>query len=461
MNNMPKTHLIVGVEKHSIAHKLHIKAGDKVVSVNGEAINDIFDYRFLIADEFVTLEIEKSGGKKEIYDIEKNYEDDLGLEFGTSLMDEYHSCSNRCIFCFIDQMPPGMRETLYFKDDDSRLSFLQGNYITLTNMNDSDIDRIIRYRMEPINISVHTTDPDLRVSMLHNRRAGEVLGYIKRLADAEIVMNAQIVMCKGINDGEKLERTLADLMEYAPVLQSVSVVPAGLTKFREKLYPLKPVDRQSALQTIEIIERFQKRAMKKHGIHFCHASDELYLLAGLEMPEEERYDGYMQLENGVGMLRLLEEEYTSVLNESEDPGCISERHISLACGHSAYAYIRKFADMFVQRYGGRIDVYEIRNDFFGETITVSGLICGCDLIAQLKGKDLGDELLIPVNMLRAGEEYFLDDITISQLESETGTKITVVPGSGEGLFRALAGLEIKDYRRQIYEQTDSGDSRQA
>lgn len=451
-------HEIVGVEKHSIAHKLHIKKGDRLISVNGERIRDIFDYQFLIADEYIDLVIERANGKQVTFELEKDLGQDIGLQFDSSLMDEYRSCTNKCIFCFIDQNPPGMRETIYFKDDDSRLSFLQGNYVTLTNMKEADIDRIIRYRMEPINISVHTTEPELRCMMLNNRFAGDVLKYLDKLNDAAITMNAQIVMCKDINDGEHLEKTLRDLTKYIPNLQSVSVVPVGLTKHREGLYPLKPIEAEDALRTIEIIEKIQKEVFAEHGIHFCHASDEFYITAGLEMPEEERYDGYLQIENGVGMVRSLTEEFREALKVAVQNGdSFPKRHVSIVVGRSAEKYMNGLAGEYMDHFGGQIDVRMIRNDFYGERITVTGLICGCDLISQLKGQDLGDELLISVNMLRAGETYLLDDVTVDEIADELKTKVVIVPQSGEALFRAFAGLENTDFRRQIYE-ADSGDS---
>ena len=451
-------HVIVGVEKHSIAHKLHIKKGDRLISVNGEQIRDIFDYQFLIADEYIDLVIEKSGGKRVTYELEKDMGQDIGLQFDSSLMDEYRSCTNKCIFCFIDQNPPGMRETIYFKDDDSRLSFLQGNYVTLTNMKEADIDRIIRYRMEPINISVHTTDPELRCMMLNNRFAGDVLRYIDRLNDAGILMNGQIVMCKGINDREHLDKTLRDLTKYIPNMQSVSVVPVGLTKYREGLFPLEPIGREDALETIKIIEAVQKEAYAGHGIHFCHASDEFYITAGLDLPEEDRYDGYLQIENGVGMTRSLIEDFRSELGRAvQNREQYPERHVSIVVGRSAEKYIRILAGEYMEHFGSRIDVRAIRNDFYGEMITVTGLLCGCDVIGQLMGEDLGEELLISVNMLRAGEKYLLDDVTVDEIEDKLNTKVVCVPQSGDALFRAFAGLENTDFRRQIYE-ADSGDS---
>ncbi|MBQ9030465.1 MAG: DUF512 domain-containing protein [Parasporobacterium sp.] len=483
--------VITKILADSIAEELNIEPGSKLLRVNGEEIGDIFDYEFLIADDYVELEIERPDGEVDLYPIEKDEDEEMGLVFENSLMDQYRRCSNNCIFCFIDQMPPGMRETLYFKDDDSRLSFLQGNYITLTNMKDRDIDRIIRYHMSPINISVHTTNPELRQRMLHNRFAGEVLKYLDRLYEAEIRMNGQIVLCKGVNDGEELERTIRDLGRYAPVMESVSIVPVGLTRYREGLYPLEPLEREDAVRVIDLVERFQKEFYGTCGLHVIHASDELYLLAGRELPEAERYDGYLQLENGVGMLRLLREEFREALAartfggagagqelrtdprrkshtdrtaDSQPAGKDNARRLSIATGMLAHETIR---DLLLQgqtsfRAAGRehewpgVQIFPIRNDFFGERITVSGLICGCDLIRQLKGKDLGEELLLPINMMRAGEQYFLDDITVSMLEQELQIKVTIVPSDGESLLRAILGEKLITGGRQIYEQADRG-----
>ncbi len=306
---MEKKHKITKVLADSIAWELGIQAGDFLVSVNGETVEDIFDYQFLVNDEEIIILIEKPDGEEWEFEIEKEYDEELGLEFEEGLMDEYKSCRNKCIFCFIDQMPKGMRDTLYFKDDDSRLSFLQGNYITLTNMKISDIKRMIRYRMEPINISVHTTDGALRCRMLNNRFAGDLLEKMNLLKEAEITMNGQIVLCKGINDGVVLENSIRELTAYLPCLQSLSVVPVGLTKFREGLYPLEPFEKEDAKEVLAVIHKWQQYCMETYGTHFVHASDEWYLLADIELPKEEQYDGYLQLENGVGMERLLENEF--------------------------------------------------------------------------------------------------------------------------------------------------------
>ena len=461
---------IIGITPDSIAQELDILPGSVLLSVNGEKVRDIFDYRFLIADSYVELEIQSPDGEICVYEIEKDYDEEMGLEFESGIMDDYRRCSNKCIFCFIDQMPKGMRKTLYFKDDDSRLSFLQGNYVTLTNMKEADIDRIIKYHMSPINISVHSTNPKLRCMMLGNRFAGEVLRYIDKLHDSGIQMNAQIVLCKGINDSSELMRTIEDLSAYAPVMQSVSVVPSGLTKYREGLYPLQPVEPEDAREVIRIVEDFQKKIYNKHGLHFVHASDELYLMSGMEVPEESRYDGYLQLENGVGMVRLLNEEFHEALDErcsSSRKAASAKQHITIATGMLMAERISNLTGEAAQRlYDAgivenkqKIDCIAIRNDFFGESITVSGLICGCDIISQLKGADLGEELLLPVNMMRSGEKYFLDDVTVSQVCDELGIKVTIVPSDGESLLRAILGEENEIGGRQIYEQADSSDCR--
>ena len=306
---MKHRHIIRSVEDGSIAWELGVEPGDCLISINDKEIEDVFDYHYLVNDEELVLLIEKPDGEEWELEIEKDYEEDLGIEFEQGLMDEYRSCRNKCMFCFIDQMPKGMRETLYFKDDDSRLSFLQGNYITLTNMSDHDIDRIVQYHLEPINISFHTTNPELRCKMLHNRFAGDALKKVQTLYEGGITMNGQIVLCKGINDGEELERSIRDMTAYLPHLQSVSVVPVGLTKFRDGLYPLEPFTKEEAKEVLAIIHRWQKKIYEEYGTHFIHAGDEWYILAGEEMPEEERYDGYLQLENGVGTTRLLQNEF--------------------------------------------------------------------------------------------------------------------------------------------------------
>lgn len=428
-------HIIVRVEPGSIAEKMEIEAGDRLLAIDGEEIEDILDYRFLVNSESILMLIEKADGELWELDIENDYEDP-GLVFENGLMSEYKHCSNKCVFCFIDQMPPGMRDTLYFKDDDDRLSFLQGNYMTLTNMKDKDIDRIIKYRMAPINISVQATNPDLRCKMLNNRFAGDSLRYLDRLYEAEIPMNGQIVLCPGFNDGDELVRTLDDLIKYAPVMESVSVVPVGLTKFRDELCPLNPVTPEIAAETIDLIERYQEVAMENWGIHFVHASDELYLLAGRELPEEFIYDGYLQLENGVGMLRLLIQETNDAL--AEVPVDETEEEISIATGKLAAPILNMLIESVnIVLPNKKIHLYTIENNFFGSSITVSGLITGRDLIEQLKGKPLGKRLLLPVNMFRSGEDIFLDDISIADVEKELGIKVVKQDSSGYALVDAI------------------------
>ncbi len=429
-------HIIKSVLPGSIAAELEIAAGDRLIAINEREIEDVFDYHFYTNDEELVLLIKKPDGEEWELEIEKEYEEDLGIEFEQGLMDEYRSCRNRCMFCFIDQMPEGMRDTLYFKDDDSRLSFLQGNYVTLTNMSGHDIDRIIRYRLEPINISFHTTNPELRCRMLHNRFAGEALKNVDKLYEGGIQMNGQIVLCKGINDGEELERSIESLTKYIPCLQSVSVVPVGLTRYRDGLYPLEPFQREDARRVLKTIHRWQERLYEEYGTHFIHAGDEWYILAGEELPEEERYDGYLQLENGVGMLRLLEEEFREAYEGTE--GDQRKREVSIATGLLAAPYIQRMAEQLAVKYPKtEIHVYPIRNDFFGELITVSGLITGQDLIRQLRGRELGERLLLPCNMFRSGEEVFLDDVTLSEVEEALQVEAYIVKSSGRDLMEAV------------------------
>ena len=431
-------HTVSGVLPGSIAEEMGIEPGDKLLAVDGHEIEDIFDYQFYVEDEEILLLIEKPDGEQWELEIEKDADEGLGIEFGQGLMDEYRSCYNKCIFCFIDQMPEGMRDTLYFKDDDSRLSFLQGNYVTLTNMSAHDIERIIRYRLEPINISFQTTNPELRCKMLHNRFAGEALKKVDMLYQGGIEMNGQIVLCKGVNDGEELERSIRDLTAYLPLLKSVSVVPAGLTKFRDGLYPLEPFTKEDAAEVLSIIHRWQEKIYQEYGLHFIHAGDEWYLLAGEEVPEEERYDGYLQLENGVGMLRLLFHEFAQGYEPLSGDGRREE--LSIATGKLAYPYIRKMADKMTEKFPGiKIHVYCIRNDFFGERITVSGLITGQDLEAQLKDRELGQRLLLPCNMLKADEDVFLDDVTTGQLSDALQVQIDIVKSSGQDFIDAILG----------------------
>ncbi|WP_321003210.1 DUF512 domain-containing protein [Eisenbergiella porci] len=430
-----KGHLIQAVEEGGIAEEMGIEPGDRLLEINGETVEDIFDYQYMIEEEYVEVLIAKPFGEEWLLEIDKDYEEDLGVTFDNGLMDDYRSCTNKCIFCFIDQMPKGMRETLYFKDDDSRLSFLQGNYVTLTNMSEKDVDRIIKYHLSPINISFQTTNPELRCRMLHNRFAGESLKKVDRFYEAGIQMNGQIVLCKGFNDGEELERSIRDLTKYLPHLQSVSVVPVGLSRFREGLEPLEPFTREDARRVLEQIHRWQEKLYPEYGLHFVHASDEWYILAGEELPREESYDGYLQLENGVGMIRLMLEEFEDALARLEEPEALENRILkgtySSVTGQIAYPYIRRIADRLMERFPEvKIQVFPIRNDFFGERITVTGLLTGQDIVSQLKGRDLGEILYLPENILRSGERVLLDDITVEDLAGALQVKTDIVKSSG-------------------------------
>mgnify|MGYP002621073089 CR=1 FL=1 len=452
-----KEHRIDGIEPGSIADELGISPGDFLLGINGQELGDVFDYHFLINDDRLTVQIKKADGEDWEYEIEKDYYEDLGIVFENGLMDDYRSCTNKCIFCFIDQMPPGMRDTLYFKDDDSRLSFLQGNYITLTNLSEADLDRIIRYKLAPINISVHTTNPDLRVKMLHNRFAGDALKKIERLFEAGIEMNSQIVLCKGVNDGEELERSIRDLSGFLPYMQSLSVVPVGLTKFRKGLYPLEAFEKDDAKKVLDIIHKWQKICYDKYGLHFVHASDELYLLAEEAFPPEECYDGYGQLENGVGMIPLLESEFMECLQEEKEwqskqktsvfslfrkPKPIQIKTVSIATGRLAAPLMRKLSMAFMCLHPDiRIQVFEITNRFFGEQITVSGLLTGQDIRDTLLDEELGDRLLLPCNMLRSGEQVFLDDMTVDTLSQELNVPIMITASDGQSLYDALLGTQ--------------------
>ena len=455
-------HVISRVLPGSIGEELELEPGDILVSINGQPVEDVFDYRYLMNDELVELLIRKKNGEEWELEVEKDYEEDLGVEFENSLMDDYRSCSNHCIFCFIAQMPPGMRETLYFKDDDSRLSFLQGNYVTLTNMSDYDLERIIKFHLSPINVSFQAMNPELRCKMLHNRFAGDALKKVDRLYEGGVTMNGQIVLCKGVNDREELEYSLEKLSAYAPVLQSVSIVPVGLSKFRDGLYPLESFTKEDAEHLIEQVERWQKIMMEKHGIHFVHASDEWYILAGRNMPEEGRYDGYLQLENGVGMMRLLETEVKERLSQLE--GDDRKIQASVATGKLAAPFIKKMTELVQEKFPNiSVSVYTIKNEFFGEKITVSGLITGQDLKTQLKDRQLGEKVLIPCNMLRSGEDVFLDDLTVEMVSEALGTEIVVVDEPGADLVDCLINPpdHKKIRRRQIYEQTSSSNSGKA
>lgn len=435
---------VYGIVPGSESEKKGVKVGDKLHTVNGNDINDILDYRFYLTDSRVRLMLERNG---EFYEIEirKEMYADIGLEFETYLMDRKHSCRNRCIFCFIDQLPKGMRESLYFKDDDSRLSFLMGNYITLTNLTDADIDRIIKMRISPVNVSVHTTNPELRVMMMKNRRAGEVLSYLERLAKAGIELNLQIVLCKGINDGEELNRSMNDMAKLYPSVSSVSVVPSGMTRYRDGLFPLSAFTPEDCAEVIGQVTAFGDECEKKLGSRIFFCGDEFYIKSGIPFPDEEFYAGYPQIENGVGMITSMKTEFDYAVEEATKNGAEpieGVRTVSCATGYAAYDFISQLAQMAEKTMSGlKVNVYKIRNDFFGESITVSGLLTGQDIFAQLEKEaekgQLGEKLLLPRVCLRAEGDLFLDGMTPQGLEERLGVRIEFVNSDGAELLSAF------------------------
>lgn len=432
---------IASVDPHSPARKAGVRPGETLTHINGHPIVDVLDYKFYAYDPRLELTLTEENGGSRTLRIKKEEGEDLGLNFETYLMDRARSCANKCIFCFVDQMPPGMRDTLYFKDDDARLSFLMGNYMTLTNLSQREIQRIIDLRISPINISVHATDPELRTAMLKNPRAGECLSIMERFAKAGIEMNCQVVACPGVNDGPALTRTMEDLGKLHPAVTSVAVVPVGVTKFREGLCRIEPYTKEQAAALIDQVETFAHTFLQEHGTSLVWCSDEFYLMAGRKLPEKAYYEDLDQLENGVGMLRLLLHQAAMGLEE-EEPEQVEP--FSIATGLSAAPFVQEIVDNARKQCGNiKGTVYPIVNRFFGETITVSGLITGTDLIEQLRGKDLGGRLLIPDNMLRAGEQVFLDDVTVEQVEQALGVTVVPVPAdSGFDLADAILGREV-------------------
>ncbi|MDY4413954.1 MAG: DUF512 domain-containing protein [Ruminococcus sp.] len=431
---------ITGIIENSPAYRTQkISIGDFLISINGHKINDVLDYMYYSADNQISLTVSRDG-KEFTVNLEKSEYDDLGIESGSFLMDKKRTCRNKCVFCFIDQMPKGMRETLYFKDDDARLSFLQGNYVTLTNLEQPDIDRIISMKLN-INVSVHTTNPELRCKMMNNRFAGEKLKYLKQMTDSGIKLNCQIVLCPELNDGEELKRTLSDLGELMPNISSIAVVPVGLSKFREGLYPLKCFDKDSAGEALDIISEFQNKFLENYGTRLVFPSDEFFLIAERKIPGSDYYEDFAQYENGVGMLRSLEDEFMQALECSDYDN--QNRKISIATGYSAYNTIKKLAGLAEKKYSGlKCELYSIRNDFFGETITVSGLITATDILKQLENKNLGTELLISSSMLRRDTDVFLDDLTVSDVENRLNVKIIPVENDGFALLDAILGISL-------------------
>lgn len=437
--------IIKSIDRGSPLHrKAHV--GDAVIAINGNKIIDVLDYKFFAYDSRLKVLLRRPDGSEYEVAVRKSEGGDLGLEFESYLMDTPRSCANNCVFCFIDQLPEGMRRTMYFKDDDARLSFLMGNYITLTNLSKREIERIIALHISPINVSVHTTNPALRCKMLQNPRAGESIETMRRFAAAGIVMNCQIVCCPGLNDGEELLRSMRDLEEMYPGVHSVSIVPVGLTKFREGLYPLTPYTKELAGETIDMVTAFGDECLKRHGTRIFFCGDELYIKAERELPPDEFYEEHTQLENGVGMIRLLETEFRSALMLSDEPDGLP---FSIATGVSAAPYFEKLLGMAKEKYGTiKGQVYAIENDFFGRSINVTGLITGQDLIRQLKGRELGERLLISQNMLRREEMDFLDDVTLEQASKELGVPIYPIEQDGFALWDAMAG-ELPEIRLPV------------
>ena len=438
---------IQSVDPHSPARRAGVRPGERLTHINGRPIADVLDYKFYAYDPRLELTLAEEDGRTRTVRVRKGEGEELGLNFETYLMDRARSCANRCIFCFVDQMPPGMRETLYFKDDDARLSFLMGNYITMTNLSRREVERICALRVSPINISVHATEPALREKMLGHRNAGRCLELMERFAAAGITMNCQIVACPGVNDGPALDRTLRDLGGLYPAVGSVAVVPVGITKYRQGLYPLRPYTGEEAAALLDQVEAFAAGFLAEHGTSLVWCSDEFYLLAGRELPGNGYYEEYAQLENGVGMLRLLTDQAMSLTeDEEEDLSVLAPAPLSIATGASAAPFIQKIVDRCREKCPAlRGRVYPIANRFFGETITVSGLITGGDLIDQLRGRELGERLLLPDNMLRAGERVFLDDVTVEQVEQALGVPVVPVEAdSGFALVDAVLEREAPE-----------------
>lgn len=429
--------IIKGVEAGSLAARKGIRPGDTLEAINGEAIRDVLDYRFYMTDSRLELSLRRDGAAFSV-PVRKGEYDDLGLEFETYLMDRQHTCRNKCIFCFVDQLPRGLRDSLYVKDDDSRMSFLFGSYVTLTNLTEEDIRRIIKMRLSPINISVHTTDPDLRVEMLKNPKAAESLRYIPMLTQAGIRVNTQLVLCPGVNDGPALEKSLWDLAEYWPGLGSIALVPVGLTGHREGLYPLRPYTKEEARQVLDAAALFQAEMIQKHGSRIAYPADEFFLLAEKPIPPVEYYEDFEQLEDGVGLWALLRQEFTSAL-ELEEPRPLSRR-VSIATGTAAAPLLSSLAALAEERYPGlRVTVHGVPNRLFGGAVNVAGLLCGGDLVQGLGGRELGEELLIPSVMLRHERDKFLDDTTVPWLEGRLGVPVRVVDNDGGQLLDAMIG----------------------
>lgn len=434
-----RRHVIDDVSIGSITHEIGLGKGDKLISINGEQVIDLIDYMEFMALEYLEVLIERKNGEELILEIEKDAYEDIGLIFRPWLMDENRRCRNKCIFCFVDQLPPNMRSTLYFKDDDWRLSFLMGNYITLTNLSDQDVDRIVSMGISPLYVSIHTTNPQLRRSMMNNKRAGEVLKYLDIFHKGGIKLNCQLVLCPGWNDALELDRTLSDLWQYRDIIESIALVPVGLTKYRKGLENIESFDSKSANNVLSQLDIWQYRALENLGRRFIYASDEFYILAGSDFPSYEDYDGFPQLDNGVGLIVKFQDELYNTLDNMPSLDGV-KGHISLATGISAANFMLKWARAIEDKSGIKIDVYPIKNDFFGHSVTVAGLITGVDIVKNLKGKDLGDALLLPDVMLRRGEDVFLDDMLLIELKDKLGVEIISVPVDGNALVEAIIDI---------------------
>ncbi len=426
---------IVCVDKDSIAEELGLECGDEILEVNGRKVNDILVFRYMTADETYEITVKKTDGSIEIYEVENDFGEDLGVEFENPLMSKAKSCANKCIFCFIDQLPCGMRESLYFKDDDTRLSFLHGNYITMTNISDKELEDMIYIHISPVNISVHCTDPELRSFMLGNKKAGKLLCQMEKLSDAGIEMNCQIVLCKGINDKENLDNTIKDLEKFFPNVSSICIVPLGMTKHRDGLYKLEPFNKEDCREIINQVNKWQEEFIQKYNSRMVYLADEFYIKGEVELPYAESYEDYPQLENGVGMASLFKEEFYEALKEIKE---VKYKKVGIVTGTISEDIMKELADEIK---GADVTVYAIKNEFFGESITVSGLLTGRDIINQLKDKDLGDELLISENMLRADTEIFLDDVTVSELSEQLGVKVRVVSDGYDLAVKLTDGKE--------------------
>lgn len=437
MNEKNYQNIISKVKSESIAEEMGIEKGDILISINGRGIIDILDYLFLMSDDYLEVEIEKKDGEVWILEVDKDYDEDLGIEFENPILDKARFCKNKCIFCFIDQLPKNMRKSLYFKDDDSRLSFLQGNFVTLTNLTDKDIDRIIEYNISPINVSIHTTNPNLRIKMLNNKNAGNVLERIKKLTENRIIINGQIVLCPGVNDGLELDNTIEDLNFLYPNLSSLAIVPVGITKFRENLYPMEIFDKEKANIVIEQVHKWQRILKQKIETNFVYLSDEFYIMAEKTLPSYDDYEGFPQIENGVGLIRKFECEFDEYLNII--PLNIElDKTVSIITGTSAESFLKQLTSKLIEKIPKlKINIYAVINHFFGETITVSGLITGQDIINQLKNEVLGDKIIVPKSMLKSDESVFLDDVTVKDIEKSLKKDVIICDVDGKSLIENI------------------------